>query len=214
MTLAQDERNELCDLLLKVGPAAPTLCEGWDTHDLACHLWVRENQPLSAAGIVLPALAEVTARRMADVRERWSYRSLVGRIAGGPPRVSIFGLPGMDAQANGVEFFVHHEDVRRAGSSPLPPRQLRAEHEDLLWRRASGMGRLAFRKLGVGVVLERTDIPAGSDGREVRLSPGARTVTVRGRPGELMLYAFGRARAVVSLIGEPDAVTELPHSQV
>ena len=119
----------------------------------------------------------------------------------------------MDAQANGVEFFVHHEDVRRAGPSPLAPRQLSPEHEDLLWRRAVGMGRLAFRKLEVGVVLERTDIGVGQDGREARLSPGDHTVTVRGRPAELVLYAFGRDRAVVTLIGEPEAVTHLPHSQ-
>lgn len=213
MTLAQDERHGLCDLLLEVGPTAPTLCEGWDAHALACHLWVRENEPLSAAGIMLPPLAVRTARRMRAVRDRWPYPDLVRRVAAGPPRMSLFGLPGFDARANGAEYFVHHEDVRRAGSSPRAPRELSSEHEDLLWRRAVGMGRIAFRNLPVGVVLERTDIPAGQPDRESRLRPGDRTVTVRGRPGELVLYAFGRARAVVTLIGEPDAVTHLRHSE-
>lgn len=213
MTLAQAERRAICDLLLAVGPTAPTLCEGWDAHDLACHLWIRENQPLGAAGIVLAPLAGVTARRMAAVRQRWPYHELVDRIAGGPPTVSLFAVPGVDAQANGVEYFVHHEDVRRAGASPLAPRPLPAEHEAQLWRRAVGMGRLVFRTVPVGLVLERTDVPVGHADREARLRPGDHTVTVRGRPGELVLYAFGRARAVVTLIGEPEAVTHLPHSE-
>ena len=35
-------------------------------------------------------------------------------IRSGPPRLSLFGLPGADELANVVEYFVHHEDVRRA----------------------------------------------------------------------------------------------------
>src|SRR5262245_9679824 len=40
------ERAALCDLLDRVGPDRPTLCEGWTTNDLAAHLWVRESDPL------------------------------------------------------------------------------------------------------------------------------------------------------------------------
>ncbi|MGD0448569.1 MAG: maleylpyruvate isomerase family mycothiol-dependent enzyme [Candidatus Dormibacteria bacterium] len=43
------ERRELCDLLIQVGPDAPTLCEGWTTSDLAAHLVLRERFP-SLAG--------------------------------------------------------------------------------------------------------------------------------------------------------------------
>lgn len=213
MTLAREERGGLCDLLVEVGPTAPTLCEGWDAHDLACHLWVREHQPLSAAGIVLSPLAGLTARRMAAVRDRWPYPELVSRVASGPPRTSPFALPGLDARANGVEFFVHHEDVRRAGPTPRTPRELRPEQEELVWRQLLRVARARFRTVPVGVVLERTDLPPGHRDREARLRPGDHTVTVRGRPGELLLYAFGRARAAVSLIGEPEAVTHLPHSE-
>ena len=46
VTFAKSERAELCDLFDKVGPQAPTLCEGWDTHDLAAHLWIRETDPV------------------------------------------------------------------------------------------------------------------------------------------------------------------------
>src|SRR5918999_422676 len=48
VTFARSERADLCDLLDKVGPDAPTLCRGWNAHDLAAHLWIRENDPLGA----------------------------------------------------------------------------------------------------------------------------------------------------------------------
>ena len=38
MSFAKTERNQLGELLLEVGPEAPTLCEGWNTRDLATHL--------------------------------------------------------------------------------------------------------------------------------------------------------------------------------
>lgn len=39
-------RNGLhCDALLEAGPDGAHPCEGWTTHDLAAHVWVRENDP-------------------------------------------------------------------------------------------------------------------------------------------------------------------------
>src|SRR5690349_9248627 len=32
------ERERLCDLMIELGPEAPTLLEPWTTHDLAAHL--------------------------------------------------------------------------------------------------------------------------------------------------------------------------------
>ncbi|MFX4273116.1 TIGR03085 family metal-binding protein [Propionibacteriaceae bacterium Y1685] len=206
MTLAKSERAQLCELLLEVGPDAPTLCEGWTTHDLAAHLWVRETDPLGAPGIVVPPLAGLTDRRMAEAKSRRSYEELVGRIARGPERFSLFSLPGVDEPANATEYFVHHEDVRRAGDAPSPPRTLAAADEEWLWRRLTLLGRAFFRNSGVGVVLERAD--ASDD--HVRVAPGSRTVTLVGRPSELLLYAFGRRdQADVRTVGEPDAVDEL-----
>src|SRR5215218_8372952 len=43
VTFARSERAELCDLLDEVGSRAPTLCDGWESHDLAAHLWVRKT---------------------------------------------------------------------------------------------------------------------------------------------------------------------------
>lgn len=74
------ERVELCDLLDRVGPDAPTLCAGWSAQDLAAHLWVREADPLGAPGIVAKPLAGLTERRMAESKSRWPYAELVDRI--------------------------------------------------------------------------------------------------------------------------------------
>ena len=84
MNAAKSERAGLCDLLDEVGPGAPTLCEGWTTHDLAAHLWIRETDPLGAPGIVAKPLAGLTERRMAESKERWPYAELVDRIRKGP----------------------------------------------------------------------------------------------------------------------------------
>ena len=53
----QAERAALCDLFVQVGPAAPTLCEGWATYDLAAHLVIRERKPLSGPGLVMGGAA-------------------------------------------------------------------------------------------------------------------------------------------------------------
>ena len=59
MSVASDERAALCDLLDELGPDQPTLCEGWQTRDLAAHLVVREHRLDAAPGILLPAIAAV-----------------------------------------------------------------------------------------------------------------------------------------------------------
>ncbi|HEX6919337.1 MAG TPA: maleylpyruvate isomerase family mycothiol-dependent enzyme, partial [Actinomycetes bacterium] len=56
-SIARAERAALSDLLESLGPDAPTLCEGWDTRDLAAHLVVRERRMDAAPGIVLRPLA-------------------------------------------------------------------------------------------------------------------------------------------------------------
>src|SRR5262245_1019420 len=37
------ERRGLCDILDEIGPSAPTLLDGWNTHDLAAHIVLRER---------------------------------------------------------------------------------------------------------------------------------------------------------------------------
>jgi uncharacterized protein (TIGR03085 family) len=210
MTFAKDERAQLCDLFVDVGPDAPTLCEGWTTHDLAAHLWVRETDPVGAPGILAKPLAALTERRMVEVKNRWPYQELVQRIARGPARFSIFSLPGLDEPANATEFFVHHEDVRRAGDQPAEPRDLGDEIEDWIWRRLKLLGRAFFRRASVGVMLERTPQAAGREPEQVRAQTGNPIVTIVGRPSELVLYGNGRTQvAEVELIGEQEAIDAL-----
>lgn len=206
MTLAQTERTQLCQLLSEVGPDAPTLCEGWTTADLAAHLWVRESDPLAAPGIVARPLQGLTEKRMAGALDKLGYEGIVGRLLAGPTTFSVFALPGVDAAANAVEYFVHHEDVRRAGDDPQPPRTLPGAHEDEMWKRLGLMGRAMFRRAPVPVSAVRTDLPA----EPVVLKPGEPGVVLRGLPSELTLFAFGRGEhATVELDGDEPLVAQL-----
>ena len=161
MTFAKSERADLCDLFVSVGPDAPTLCEGWSAHDLAAHLWIRETDPVGATGISLKPLSGLYERRVAEIEQRWTFPELVDRIRKGPARFSVFAIPGVDEGANTTEFFVHHEDVRRAGDQPQTARDLGAEVEEWMWRRLKLMARAWFRRVQVGVVLERIDSAEG-----------------------------------------------------
>lgn len=192
------ERRELCDLLVEVGPDAPTLCEGWTAVDLAAHLVVREREPLAAAGILVPALASRTERRQAEVAGD-GLDALVARIRSGPPLVP-FGLPGVRTAVNLLEYTVHHEDVRRPND--LGPRSDRPDLQDALWRLLGSTARMATRGLrGAGLELVRPD------GTRRRVRSGEPTVTLTGEPVELALYLTGRrAAAHVELDGPADAV--------
>jgi len=71
-TVAEQEREQLADLLVELGPDEPTLCEGWATRDLAAHLVLRERRPLAALGIAITPLAGYTRHVQADVaRTPW-----------------------------------------------------------------------------------------------------------------------------------------------
>ena len=146
MTFAKAERADLCDLFDQVGPDAPTLCRGWNAHGLAAHLWIRENDPLGASGIVAKPLSGLNERRMAEVQSRWEFPELVDRIRNGPARFSVFAIPGVDEGANTTEFFLHHEDVRRAGDHPQNARDLGSEVEEWMWRRLKLLARAWFRR--------------------------------------------------------------------
>ena len=134
MKYARVERLALCALLEETGPGAPTLCDGWTTRDLAAHLVLREHRPDAGAGVLGGPLAGHTRRVQRKMAKRTPYQRLVDEIREGPPRLSVFGLPGADERANLVEFFVHHEDVRR-GSPGWEPRDIDRDLADVLWKR-------------------------------------------------------------------------------
>jgi uncharacterized protein (TIGR03085 family) len=210
VSYASDERTALCDLFGETGPDAPTLCEGWRTGDLAAHLVLRERRPDAAAGLLGGPLAGHTRRVNETLASRVPFPRLVEMIRSGPPPVSVYRLPGMDARLNLVEFFVHHEDVRR-GADGCQPRKLNDGLTDALWQRLRG-SRLLFRRSPVGVELARDDLAADAGQQQVRVTARARTpvVTVTGHPAELMMWALGRTGAArVRLDGNADAVRQL-----
>jgi uncharacterized protein (TIGR03085 family) len=193
VTYARDERTALCDLLIELGPAQPTLCTGWQTADLAAHLVLRERRPDAGAGVMGGPLAAYTRRVQDRLRARVPFPRLVAMIRTGPPRMSLYALPGMDERTNLVEYFVHHEDIRRA-QPDWHARTVRAELADELWRRLR-LARLLLRGAPVGVELVRADHTNGNG--PVRITARARTpvVTVTGDPAELTMWTMGRARA-------------------
>ena len=197
------ERRALCDLFVSVGPDAPTLCEGWTTYDLATHLVVRERNPLSGPGLVLsgPAAA-LTARIMAREKARRSYAEMVERVRRGPPP---WTAP-FDALINTVEYFVHHEDVRRAAGDLTPrPAEETATLDAALWRALGrGSGLMTKPLKGIGLDLVRPD------GDVVHARRGSPTATLRGAPGEITLFLSGRGRAAhVEMDGPPEAVERM-----
>jgi uncharacterized protein (TIGR03085 family) len=196
VTNARDERTALCDLLTKLGPDQPTLCAGWRTADLAAHLVLREHRPDAGAGVMGGPLAGYTRRVQDRLRAKTPFPRLVELIRTGPPRLSMFALPGMDERANLVEYFVHHEDVRRA-QPDWEPREIGLAIADELWRRLR-LARILLRRAPVGIELVRADTrTAGDGGGRVRITARARTpvVTVAGTPAELTLWTMGRTGA-------------------
>jgi uncharacterized protein (TIGR03085 family) len=176
------------------GPDAPTLCAGWTTGDLAAHLVLRERRPDAAAGVLGGPLAGHTARVQRRIRERTAFPDLVQAIRSGPPRLSMMGLPGMDDRLNTMEYFVHHEDVRRAAEG-WQSRELTGGESEDLWQRLQ-VARMLFRHAPVGVELARDDSEPG-DGAILRITAKKATpvVTVIGAPAELVMWATGRTKA-------------------
>ena len=194
------ERSALCDTLLEVGPDAPTLCGDWTARDLAAHIVVRERRPDAGPGIVSSFLSGYSDH-VRETEAQRPFTDVVDRIRKGPPHWNPMRVDVIDRLTNSVEFFVHHEDLRRA-SKPFTVRSLDPELEDALAESVSRAGRLLARGLPVGLVLE----PAGRESIVVRSGPDR--VTVAGPIGECVLFVYGRQDvAQVTLRGPASAIT-------
>jgi uncharacterized protein (TIGR03085 family) len=186
------ERTELCDLLLELGPDAPTLCEGWTTSDLAAHLVLREHFHRWS-----------DAQRAAEKAK--GLPAMVARLRAGAP--IPWRLPGIRNVVIGLEYFIHHEDVRRANGRE--PRQPSPDLEALSWRMIGLSARPLARKIRpYGLELVRPD------GQRRRYGAGD-TATITGPASEMLLYLSGRrATARVALAGDPDAVATIERTKI
>jgi uncharacterized protein (TIGR03085 family) len=194
------ERRQLGELFDELGPDAPTLLEPWTARDLAAHLVLRERDYLAAPGLVVPGAWGRFAERRRKALARKDFPWLVATIRSGPPR-GFFRLGWVRRFPNLNEFFVHHEDVRRANGRG--PRTNSPEMDVALWHNVSRARWFLTRRLrGVGLEFEW----AGT-ANTVKARRGEPTVRIVGLPSELLLYLFGRqGSAQVELIGPADAV--------
>jgi uncharacterized protein (TIGR03085 family) len=201
MRLAATERAFLADQLAAAGPDAPTLCEGWVTADLGAHLVLRERDPIGALGIVAPPLAGLTRTRM-EALKRLPWAELVARVRRGPGGANPLRIPVLDELVNAVEFFIHAEDVRRAQPGGAPSRDLGPATEDAFWTNLRTVGRAWLKPVPTGLLVERSDTH-----EQWRVRPGDETVSLVGKPSELLLLASGRLdHAEVEVVGTDDAV--------
>ncbi len=191
MTFSHSERLRLASLLLSKGPDAPTLCEGWDTRDLAAHLWIRENRLDAAAGMVISAVEDHLESTTTEVLER-PYVDVVEDWRDGPGRFSPVRL--LDQWMNLAEHFVHHEDVRRGqwmvDRTLVAARDLSEDENDSLTKAVVTTAKVMLRnaKQPIRIIVPgrmTLDIrPRGVEFGDV--------VKVKGEPGEVLLWLFGR----------------------
>lgn len=200
---AQTERDQLCDEFLVVGPDAPTLCEGWTTSHLATHLVVRDGRPDLIVGPMLPIVGSYAKNAVRAIRKQ-PWPDLVEAVRTGPPIYSPTALGPIDELVNLIEFFIHHEDVRRAAPQ-WEPRELPRAEEQAIWTALTRASRLMFRRSRVGVELIS---PYGRN-RARPVTPQG-DVALDGLPSELVLAAYGRrAHARIEEVGSNDAISAL-----
>ncbi len=200
--MARTERDALCDLALQLGEGEPTLCGDWTVKDLVVHLLVRERSP-AAAGIVLKPLDRLTELESRRFAAR-DFGVLVEKLRGGPPVWSPYALPKLDTVLNTLEYFVHHEDIRRA-QPDWEPRDLPDEQQKQLWAMVRTAGKALARRAPTGLAIENS-----VTGSRVVLKAAPKQVVVHGLPSEVTMFVFGRQdHARVELLGPDEAVAAL-----
>ncbi|MGC5051947.1 TIGR03085 family metal-binding protein [Micromonospora sp. DT48] len=196
---ARSERAALVESMAAVGPDAPTLNAGWTTRDLAAHLVVRERRPDGAVGIFVPPLSGYAERVRRQVAAG-DWADLLDQVRR-PPLWSPVSNPLTDELANTLEFFVHHEDVRRA-QADWQPRELPDGLERALWRRVSVLGRLALRRFPARLLIQAPQHGELTTGR------GGETLRLVGTPGELAMFLSGRQRVARTRLDGPTELAD------
>ncbi len=201
---AHVERQGICDLALAVGPEAPTLCEGWTVIDLISHLVIRERDPIGAAGIFLPVFSHSTRKRQEQLMARHDFADLVEMVRSGPQRLNPLSRSGVDEMINAMEFFIHHEDIRRASSHTVIPRPLQRSYDDQLWRKTVFIARQRLKKARIGVMFDR--LVNGASVEHIIVATGPHPLTVRGEASEVAMWIYGRgSHARIDFEGDDEA---------
>ena len=192
MALAADERSDFADFLETLTADqwhAPTLCEGWDVHQVVAHVISYDTaRPVTLAMNFVRA--GFRPARVNDLQMRsstgWSPEQLVGFLRShARPRGLTAGFGGGIGL---VDCLIHHQDIRRPlGLHRDIPGVRLLEALDVALRAPV----LPARRNARGLRLEATDIQwARGDGPEVR------------GPGEAVLLALaGRSHALDDLQG-------------
>jgi uncharacterized protein (TIGR03085 family) len=196
---AHDERLALADTLLAAGPDAPTVCEGWQTRDLAAHIVLRERRPDAALGILLKPL-HGHLQQVQDKLAAEDYVALVGKVRF-PQALSLVRVDALEEAMNLIEFFIHHEDVRR-GSPGWKPRELSHEHEEALRKRVRPAAKLSARHFAGTIVVHTPGL------EPFEVGAGGERLEVRGAPGELLLFFTGRQRVADVEVSGPEGLAE------
>jgi uncharacterized protein (TIGR03085 family) len=195
------ERLALADLMARTGPDAPTLCGEWTVRDLAAHLLLRERRPAAAGGIVLKGLAGHTARVQQKIAAR-EFSQLLAKVR--KPAWPRF----LDETFNLTEMFVHHEDVRRAAPG-WEPRTLPSALQGALWRQVRARTSFVLRRFKASVHVEAPGLGTAKGGK------GGADVYVRGDPGELLIFLFGRqTHSLATVDGDPHQVERLRRARL
>lgn len=194
MNFAKRQRAALLEKLKELGPLASTACEGWQTQDLAAHLWVREHKPAALPGIGLQRFADRTARIQQSALHTMGYAALLNALE----KPSLLVKP-LDPLVGAIEWYIHHEDVLR----PLGEKVQLTEQEVKGLEKAA-LALAAKTQLGRGFRLVVT--PTGSKPRS--FGRATRTVYVEGPANELLLHFTGREADVTITGDDLDAYKE------
>ncbi|MFP7364634.1 TIGR03085 family metal-binding protein [Corynebacterium callunae] len=202
MKLSAFEREALKDALLEKGPDAPTLCGEWKTRDLAVHLLVREQHPLSFLRSQLPVGGD-PAEELTEQNLERPYEDVVYEWAAGPKGLNPWRA--LDSIGNAMEHFIHHEDVRRGALTPgelVEEREISPEHARELHRLLK-MSAPRFIKADRPVILAPTGMPRIVYNDKSGVSKdGQSVIRVQGGVGELILWIYGRKVVNVDIEGD------------
>lgn len=205
MDFVTKERSNLISTFERIGPDAPTLCEGWDTEDLLRHMVTREIYPHITLAAKVPWNFSDAIREKNDHLETASFDELLDIYRKGPQKYSPLQVSALNRAFNTLEYVIHHEDIRRA-QTPELGRVLDDEDQKAIWGSLKTTGQVSFAMAPVRIILRS---PEHGEFTALTTKRHENAVTIVGTPLELALYTFGRSVAQVELEGDPEDVEKV-----